>query len=283
LKTALIGYGKMGRLLETRLLEKGHTVLAAVDPFYKGVINPGAHDPGADKKGPFTSPSGVTVYASLKDALDEGAPGKNLKDVDVVLEFTKPDSAPENLLFLAEKKIPVVTGTTGWFAWLPEISRVVDTEGSSMLWSSNFSLGVNIFYRIAEYAAKLFDPFPEYDVAGMETHHNKKADSPSGTAKTLVDRVIARMSRKKKAVYQMLERPPEADEIHYASVRAGSVPGIHSLLFDSAADTVEITHTARSREGFAAGAVLAAEWLMAKKRTGVFTVEDVMAELLPWN
>ena len=268
MKVILVGYGKMGRLLETKLLERGHEVLAVVEPFF----------PGMSKGSP--QPPDITVYTSLKEALN-GTAGKSLKDADVALEFTRPDTAVENLLFLANEKKPVLAGTTGWYDKLPEISQAVNTAGSSLLWSSNFSLGVNIFYRIAAFAAKLVDPFAEYDVAGVETHHNKKADSPSGTAKTLVERVLAQMTRKEKAVYNMLERPPAANELHYASVRVGSVPGTHSLLFDSPADTIEITHTARNREGLASGAVLAAEWLVAKKRTGVFTVDDALADLLP--
>ena len=266
MKTALIGYGKMGRLLEKRLLERKHEVLVIVDPLYKGTCD--------------DIPSKAVIYTSLESAL-KGAAGKSLKNMDAAIEFSHPDAAPGNLLFLAKEKIPAVTGTTGWFDKLPEISRAINDNGTSLVWSSNFSLGVNLFYRIAAYAAKLADPFKEYDVAGFETHHNNKADSPSGTAKTLVERVLAQMTRKKKAVYQMLDRKPEADEIHYASLRVGSVPGTHSLVFDSAADTIEITHTARSREGFAAGAVLAAEWLIAKKRTGVFTIDDALAEILP--
>ena len=262
MKIALIGYGKMGRLLGTRLREKGHEILVVVDPLCSGAGE--------------TLPSGAQFFKTLEDALKGG-----LKNVDAAIEFTHPDAAVENLLFLVREKIPVVTGTTGWSARLPEITKAVNDAESSLLWSSNFSLGVNVFLRIAEYAAKLFNPFAEYDVAGIETHHNKKADSPSGTAKTLVERVLAQMTRKKKAVYEMLEKKPEEDEIHYASVRLGSVPGTHSLFFDSAADTIEITHTARSREGFAAGAVLAAEWLCAKKRTGVFTVDSALADILP--
>ena len=266
MKAALIGYGKMGRLLEKRLLEKKHEVVVIVDPFYKGTGN--------------DIPSKAEVFSSLENAM-KGANGKSLKNAEAAIEFTHPDSAPGNLLFLAREKIPAVSGTTGWYGKLPEISRAVNDNGTSMIWSSNFSLGVNIFFRIAAYAAKMTDPFEEYDVGGYEAHHNKKADSPSGTAKTLVERVLAQMTRKKKAVYEMLDRPPAADEIHYASLRVGSVPGTHKILFDSAADTIEITHTARSREGFAAGAVLAAQWITAKKRTGVFTVDDVLAELLP--
>jgi 4-hydroxy-tetrahydrodipicolinate reductase len=265
MKAILVGYGKMGRLLEAKLSERGHTVLAAVDPLF------------TESSAPASSPT--KLYPTLKDALN-GKPGKNLKDADVVIEFSMPSVAPVNLLFLADRNIPVVTGTTGWYDLLPDIRKAVNSDGSSLLWSSNFSLGVNLFYRIACYAAKLADPFEEYDVAGFETHHNNKADSPSGTAKTLVDLVIGQMTRKKKAVYQMLERKPEADELHFASLRVGSAPGTHSLIFDSYADTIEITHTARNREGFAAGAVMAAEWLIAEKRTGIFTMADVMDNVL---
>jgi 4-hydroxy-tetrahydrodipicolinate reductase len=265
MKVILTGYGKMGRLLETKLCERGHKVLAVVDPNY------------ASNGAPSSSP--IESYPSLRDALN-GKPGKSLKDADVVVEFSVPPVAPVNLLFLANEKIPVVTGTTGWYDKLPEISKAVLSAGSSLLWSSNFSLGVNLFYRIACCAAKLIDPFKEYDVAGFEAHHNNKADSPSGTAKTLVDMVLGQMTRKKRAVYQTLERKPDADELHFASLRVGSVPGTHSLIFDSNADTIEITHTARNREGFAAGAVLAAEWLTAEKRTGIFTMDDVLNNVL---
>jgi len=265
MKVILTGYGKMGRLLEAKLCERGHIVLAVVDPFY------------ATNGVPSSLP--IEAYSSLRDAFD-GKPGKSLKDADVVIDFSLPDVAPVNLLFLVNEKIHVVTGTTGWYDKLPEISKAVMSNGSSLLWSSNFSLGVNLFYRIACYAAKLMDPFKEYDVAGFEAHHNNKADSPSGTAKTLVDMVLGQMTRKRKAVYQTLERKPEADELHFASLRIGSAPGTHSLIFDSNADAIEITHTARNREGFAAGAVLAAEWLTAKERIGIFTMDDILKELL---
>jgi 4-hydroxy-tetrahydrodipicolinate reductase len=259
MKFALIGYGKMGRLLEERLREKKHEVVAVVEPFFTEPV----------------SLSGTPVYRSLEDALKG-----NLRDADAAIEFTHPDAAEANLLFLAREKIPVVTGTTGWYVKLPGIRQAVEASGSSLVWASNFSLGINLFYRVAAYTAKLMDPFREYDVAGVETHHNNKADSPSGTAKTLVELVLARMTRKKKAVYQTLDRKPEAEELHYASVRVGSAPGVHSLVFDSAADTIELVHTARNREGLVSGAVLAAEWLTARKRSGVFTVDDVLEEIL---
>jgi len=254
----------MGRLLESRLIEKGHEITAVVEPFCKSK----------------QLPSGAAVYATLRDAL-AGIEGKGLKDADAVIEFTTPDAAYENILFLAGEKIPLITGTTGWYDRMSEVEKAVAASGSSLLWSPNFSLGVNIFYRIAANAAKLIDPFEDYDVGGFEAHHNKKADSPSGTAKILVERVLSQMTRKKKAVYRMPERSLAGDELHFASLRLGSQPGIHSLAFDSAADTIEITHTARSREGLASGAVLAAEWLVRKKQAGIFTFDDVLADILP--
>ena len=261
MKTALIGYGKMGKLLYERLLEKGHEICLVVDPYAK---------PGEKL------PSGMPILTSLKDALNSG-----LKDCNCAIEFTAPVSAAENLLFLAENKIPVVCGTTGWYDKLPEISRAVQDSETSMVWAANYSLGVNIFYRIASYAAKLIDPFKEYDVAGLETHHNGKADSPSGTAKVLVERVMKEMTRKKKAVYDIMDRKPQEDELHFASLRVGSEHGTHSLIFDSPADTIEIVHNGRNREGLVSGAIVAAEWLCAKKRSGVFTIDDVLADILP--
>jgi 4-hydroxy-tetrahydrodipicolinate reductase len=166
---------------------------------------------------------------------------------------------------------------------------VVRAANSSLLWASNFSLGVNLFYRIAAFAAKLADPFPEYDAAGYEVHHNRKADSPSGTAKTLADLVIKNMGRKTRAVYETLDRPPEPEELHYASLRLGAVPGVHRLIFDSPADSIEISHSARSREGLAMGALRAARWLLrcpgpgqeaGEPRQGVFTMDDVLTEIL---
>jgi 4-hydroxy-tetrahydrodipicolinate reductase len=265
---ALIGYGKMGKLLESKALGWGHRVIAVVEPYMQGNTT--------------AAVSGAPVYKTIAGA-------DALETADLAIEFTRPDSAPDNIKNLAERKIPVVCGTTGWYARLDEVSAAVKSAGSALLWASNFSLGVNIFYRIAAYAAKAFDPFPEYDVGGMETHHNKKADSPSGTAKTLVEKVLAGMTRKKRAVWDTLDGPPPVDAIHFPSLRVGSVPGVHSLFFDSSADTIEITHTARGREGFAAGALRAAEWLVnclgpgqdtGKARTGVFTMEDVLGEIL---
>ncbi|MDR2536594.1 MAG: 4-hydroxy-tetrahydrodipicolinate reductase [Treponema sp.] len=260
---AIIGYGKMGKLLEVRALERGHQVVGIVEPYT------------LDK----TSLSGSVICKTIAE----------LKEPDLGIEFTRPDTAVPNIKDLINRKIPVLVGTTGWYDQLDQVKQAVENAGASLLWASNFSLGVHLFYRIAGFAAKLADPFPEYDVGGWEAHHNKKADSPSGTAKTLVERVLAEMTRKQKPVWEILQRPPAAEELHYPSLRLGSAPGIHTLIFDSPADTIEITHTARNREGLVSGALTAAEWLLScprpggpagEARRGVFTIDDVLGSPL---
>ncbi|MDR2304392.1 MAG: 4-hydroxy-tetrahydrodipicolinate reductase [Treponema sp.] len=255
---AIVGYGKMGRMIESLASGRGHTIAAAVDPFAE-----------SDKTG-----FGSILVKNIAD-LD----GIEL-NIDCAIEFTRPDTAAANILALAERRIPVVVGTTGWYETLAELSAAVNNAGSSLLWASNFSLGVNLFYRICWYAAELMDSFPEYDPGGFESHHNKKIDSPSGTAKTLVEGILKRMKRKTKPVWNMLDRPPGSEELHFASLRLGAVPGEHSLIFDSSADSIEIRHSARNREGLASGALISAEWLAGSgvRRNGVFTFDDVLEE-----
>jgi 4-hydroxy-tetrahydrodipicolinate reductase len=250
---ALIGYGKMGKMIEQIALAQGNKISAVVDPFAK------------------EASGGIKISKSIAEA--------DFNSVDAAIEFTQPDTAVKNILALAERKIPIVTGTTAWHNSLEEVRKAIEKADTSLLWASNFSIGVNIFYRIAWYAAELADKFPEYDAGGFEVHHNKKIDSPSGTAKTLAEGVLSKMSRKKKIVWETLNRKPEADELHFPSLRMGNVPGTHSLFFDSQADTIEMSHTARSREGFASGAVEAAKWLTSQKRRGVFTIDDMMNDL----
>jgi 4-hydroxy-tetrahydrodipicolinate reductase len=262
---ALAGYGKMGKILEETALTRGHRITAVVEPA------------GEARQ----SRSGAPVFKTVAGADFGGA--------EAVLEFTRPGEAAANLRALADRGLPAVCGSTGWYGELPSVKAAVEAAGASLLWAANFSLGVNLFYRIAAYAARLADPFPEYDDGGWEAHHNQKADSPSGTAKTLAERVLANMSRKKKAVWETLDRPPAPEEFHYPSLRLGSLPGIHTLIFDSPADTIEITHTLRGREGLAAGALRAAEWLLncpgpgkpgGTPRRGVFTLDDALADIL---
>ena len=250
---ALIGYGKMGKMIEQIALAAGHNITVIVDPFAKETAN------------------GVKINKTIAEA--------DFSSVDAAIEFTQPDTAVANILALAERKVPTVVGTTAWQDKMDEVRGAVEKAGSCILWASNFSIGVNMFNRIAWYAAELANNFSEYDAGGFEAHHNKKMDSPSGTAKTLAEGVLSRIDRKKKIVWETIDRKPEADELHFPSLRLGNIPGTHSLFFDSPADTIEITHTARSREGFASGAVQAAKWLTSQKRQGVFTIDDMMNEL----
>ncbi|MDR1950473.1 MAG: 4-hydroxy-tetrahydrodipicolinate reductase [Spirochaetaceae bacterium] len=257
---ALVGYGKMGKLIEAKALEGGHRITAVIDPFLA------AGGPAA----------GRPVF---RDCREEGA----LDQADLAIEFTQPRATPENIAALAERKIPAVIGTTGWYDQLDRVKTLVTEAGSSLVWAANFSLGVNLFYRIAARAAKMADPFPEYDVGGWEAHHNKKADSPSGTAKTLTERVLSQMTRKTRVLWDTLEGPPAPEVLHYPSLRIGSAPGVHTLIFDSPADTITLTHEARNREGFAVGALRAAEWLLSRgpaARRGVFTMDDVLDGIL---
>ena len=254
MKIAIIGYGKMGKMIEQIALSQEHSIALIVDPFAQGL------------------PAGIPVSRDIAQAA--------LDSADAAIEFTQPATAVENIIALAQRKIPTVVGTTGWHERMGEVAKAVKAARSSMLWASNFSIGVNLFYRIAWYASELANNLPEYDIGGFEVHHSKKLDSPSGTAKTLVEGVLSRIDRKKKVIWETLNRKPEEDELHYPSLRMGSVPGQHSLFFDSSADTIEITHTARSREGFASGAIRAAQWLAAKKRRGIFTIDEMLKDML---
>ena len=254
MKIAIIGYGKMGKMIEQIARAAGHSITAIVDPAA----------PGAS-------------FRSIEEA-------ESLGGADVAIEFTQPATAAANIISLAKKKIPAVAGTTGWHGQMNEVKQAVEDNQSSLIWSSNFSIGVNLFYRIAWYAAGLINKFPEYDAGGFEAHHNKKLDSPSGTAKTLAEGVLSRIERKKKVVWETMNRAPDPQELHFPSLRMGAVPGQHSLFFDSSADTIEITHTARSREGFASGALAAAQWLISpagkNRRQGVFTIDEMLKDIL---
>lgn len=248
------GFGKMGRLIEERARLRGWAVTAIIDP---------------------QAAQGASNSAVCKDfnALPSNASG-------VVIDFTSPESAFSNISSAVERGLPIVVGTTGWYEHLSEAVKIIKKQNGAMLYAPNFSLGVNLFYKIIAEATSLMDRFDAYDAGGFEAHHNKKADSPSGTAKNIAKIILKNSSRKKHAVYDKLDRPPFADELHIASLRVGSVPGTHSVIFDSEADSIEIRHTARSREGLVSGALFAAEWLnkrFSAGSRGIFTFEDALA------
>ena len=201
--------------------------------------------------------------ALVVDEADNPAGGalvrERLSGLDAAIEFTTPASAPANLLRLAEAGVPTVCGTTGWDAELPRVAAVVQERAGALVHATNFSVGVHLFLRTAREMARRFAGHPAFDAYVLEEHHRQKLDAPSGTALTL-QRVVGGAD------------PARAFPI--TSVRAGAIPGIHTLTYDGPHDTVTLTHTARSREGFAAGALLAAEWLPGRR--GVFTFEDVL-------
>ena len=227
---ATVGYGKMGRLIEQLAPEYGFEVRAKFD----GKSNP---------RGQALSP-------------------QTLKGVDVAVEFTSPDAAPENIRRLAAMGVNSVTGTTGWLGDLPSVREAVTKSGTGLVWAANFSVGVNLFLQAVAHTAALLAKHADYEAWGWEIHHSAKKDAPSGTLKKLAEEMRA-------AGY--------ARPVSLSASRAGANPGTHEIGFDSAGDTITLRHTARSRDGFARGALRAARWISGKK--GVFEFREILSEL----
>jgi 4-hydroxy-tetrahydrodipicolinate reductase len=247
MRIAIIGYGSMGREVEKVLLERGHQVAARVDPAQAGAD--GAH---------------LTEEMARRS--------------DMAIEFSHAEAVLENAKAYAGFGLSAVVGTTGWYAKLEDLRGIIGASRIGYLYGSNFSIGAHLFFALVAAAAELANPCPEYDIMGWEVHHKRKKDSPSGTALTIARIITGQSERKKKVVTEKLDRAPAADELHFASVRGGEVPGTHTVLLDSVFDTIELTHRARSRGGLALGAVRAAEWLAGKR--GVFEVNDFIQSLL---
>ena len=244
---SIIGYGKMGREIEKAAKAKNITVKSIVD----------IRDSNA-------------AYREINK--------ESMQDVDVCIDFTHPDSAVENIKTISKFKKNIVVGTTGWHQNIDEAREVVKKSGIGLIYASNFSVGVNVFFRILEEAARIIDNIEDYDVYGYELHHNKKVDSPSGTAKTIGEILIRNIKRKNKLLFEKIGRKIEPNELHFASIRAGFIPGTHVVGFDSSADTIELKHTARNREGFALGAIMAAQWINRKR--GLYTIDDMMKSII---
>jgi 4-hydroxy-tetrahydrodipicolinate reductase len=240
-KVAIVGYGRMGSEVESVLTERGHSVVCRIDP---------APDRGD------------------RDAVTPEA----LAGADCVIEFALPEGVVENARAYGEAGAAAVVGTTGWESDLEAVETIVAQSGIGYLRGANFSIGANLFFTLATYAASLFNAFDTYDLLVQEAHHARKKDSPSGTALSLAERLLGQLDRKSEIVSETLHRAIQPHEIHVSSVRGGSVPGTHTVTFDSAADSIEVTHRARNRSGFATGAVLAAEWISG--RSGMYTVDD---------
>lgn len=203
---------------------------------------------------------------------------KSLQNVDVCIEFSTPSSVVDNIRKAAGLKKNIVVGTTGWYGRINEVKKIVKSNNVGLIYASNFSVGVNLYFKILENAAKIINKFSDYDVYGLELHHRQKIDSPSGTAKTIGEILLENIKRKKKVMFEKVDRKIKPDELHFASVRAGSFPGIHLVGFDSTADTIELKHTAKNREGFALGAITAAQWIHNRK--GLYEINDMMKDII---
>jgi 4-hydroxy-tetrahydrodipicolinate reductase len=239
----IVGYGRMGREVEAILTDRGHQVVQRVR-----------------RHAEAGSVSAVTP--------------EWLASADAVIEFALPEGVLDRIKVYAEAGVPAVIGTTGWDSEKEAAQTLVTAAGASVIHGSNFSLGAHMFFQLAEQAAAMIAGLPEYDIMVTEWHHKLKKDSPSGTALSTADRILRHLPRKTAIQTDRLDRAIRDDELHVASVRGGSIPGIHQILIDSAADTVEIKHTARNRTGFAHGAVLAAEWLAHHPDAGFLEVEE---------
>lgn len=236
MRILLLGYGKMGKTIEQIAISRNHTAPFKID---------------------------LENYSSLTSITKD--------QVDVAIEFTQPESAYNNVKYCIEQGIPVVCGTTGWLEKKKELEELCRKNGSAFFYASNFSVGVNLFFHLNNILAKIMNPFPEYEVSMEEIHHKQKLDAPSGTAITLAEGIIDATPKINNWVNQ-----PTKDKnlLGITSKRLDAVPGTHTVYYNSPVDTIEITHTAHSREGFAKGAVVAAEWLVGKK--GVFGMDDML-------
>jgi 4-hydroxy-tetrahydrodipicolinate reductase len=243
---ALVGYGKMGKQIEKVLKERNIQIVSTIDKFAGGVNH---------------------------KLIDQSS----MKDIDVAVDFSSTEGVIDRISQYVKYGVSVVMGTTGWYDRLEEAKKIV-SDKIGFIWSGNFSLGVHIFFRLIKESAKILEKFDEYDVLGYELHHNEKKDSPSGTELMIGDILLSELSRKDKIVTEKLDRKIEGNEIHLSSVRGGYFPGTHTVLFDSLADTIELKHTARSREGFALGAVKVAQWLYGKK--GFFSIDNYLESVI---
>lgn len=240
MKIALIGHGKMGHIIEEIARGRGHEIVKIIDE------------------------NNIHELAS-----------KEFRSADVAIEFTRPDSALDNILKCFAAGVPVVCGTTGWTGSLPEIKEMCERGAGTLLWSSNFSVGMNIFMALNRYLSEIMTRFPQYTPSIEETHHIHKLDHPSGTAITLAEDIISiTPSLNKWKEPEVKEEGVAEDTLRITTHREGEVPGIHSITWNSEADEITITHSAHSRAGFALGAVLAAEWLPGHR--GFFTMKDVL-------
>ncbi|WP_342330625.1 4-hydroxy-tetrahydrodipicolinate reductase [Pedobacter sp. FW305-3-2-15-E-R2A2] len=242
MKVALLGYGKMGQIIERFALERGHEVV-------------------------------LKINADNLDDLNKA----NLSKADVAIDFSAPDAAISNIYACFEANLPIVVGTTGWYGQLQEVKDQCLSSNNTLLYGSNFSIGVNIFFHVNKVLAKLMSNFPAYDVQVEEIHHTQKLDSPSGTAMTIAEGIIEELDGKTEWVNELVGSPFEdvikKEQVLIESHRIENVPGTHTVVYSSEVDDIELKHTAHSRAGFALGAIVAAEWLQNKQ--GFYNIADI--------
>jgi 4-hydroxy-tetrahydrodipicolinate reductase len=245
MKIALLGYGKMGRIIEKIAIDRKHEIVLKID------------------------------YDNLHELTPE-----NLARADAAIEFSTPATVLGNISACFEAGVPIVVGTTGWYGSLPEVKQQCEENGSSLIYASNFSVGVNVFFFVNRVLAKLMNNYPYYDVQVEEIHHTQKLDSPSGTAITIAEGIIENLDSKEEWINVLTTDGDETTgdsvkntELLIESFRIDNVPGTHTVIYDSEVDSIEFKHTAHNRNGFALGAVMAAEWIQGKK--GFHSVADM--------
>ena len=234
---ALIGYGKMGKAIEKIAIEKGHKITAIVD-----------------SKNPIEL--------------------MNINNIDVAIEFTRPELARKHMVFCLEKGLPIVVGTTAWKEDLPAITELVNKQNGSLVHASNFSIGVNLFFEMNKKLAKIMEAHPAYKLEMTEIHHTQKLDKPSGTAVTLAEEIIEQNTNYNHWRLAEDDELENENEFFIHALREENVPGTHLISYESQIDSIHFEHVAHTRDGFALGAIVAAEWLQNKK--GIFTMKDVL-------
>ena len=242
MKIALLGYGKMGQIIDQLATDRGHEIVLKIDE---------------------NTVADLTI--------------ENLKQADVAIDFSTPETVFRHIQLCFDAGTPIVVGTTGWYGKLQEVKNSCDAGNKTLLYASNFSIGVNVFFHINKVLAKVMNRYSQYDVQLEEIHHLAKLDSPSGTAMTLAEDIIDELDRKNEWVNELVGHDKELiltqDQLLIESHRIEAVPGTHTVIYSSEVDDIEMKHTAHSRAGFALGAVLAAEWL--QNRRGFFSVSDM--------
>ena len=249
MNVVLTGFGKMGKEIYSVLENRGHNVIGVIDPF------------SLDKR-----VTNKTIEASC------------FENADVVIDFSSPENAVENIKKYMDFSIPAIIGTTGWRDGLDCVKAYGEGKDLRIMYSGNYSIGVALFLKLCRKAGELYGKVAGYDASIYEIHHTEKKDSPSGTALMVASALLDTMPEKKKILLGNSEGKIEKESLQISSMRVGKTPGVHSVVIDSDADTITLTHTARSRSGFALGAVMASEWISETNKRGILTLDDYLNE-----